>query len=527
MTRPAAAGLLLALVLANAAVAQTLEARRLRLSGLDPTRDALELSNVGGSAVDLELVSLNGRAIFHDGSELWAEIEALPPDPFADSLATRIFRFVFDNHAHADPLTNNFSWLLAPPLFFNSAGLGMCGQASDLIALLASERGIPARVWAVNDHIVSELFSDGAWHMYDADYGVFFGNRAGGVASVAELEADGTLITSPEWTMATRFPPYTSDYAALFTNSTGNATRPAQPSTFPVARVRLVLPPGGSVRFPGRFAPPPPDRTGAPSLAHRDLALRWPPGVTGPVAEGLILHTLRGAGTLELAGRLYAVGSAALQTTIDQRFWSLASLRVRETSEPLETLYLLNPSRFFAQADNELDVRVTPGARLALGVAPASDPADDLDGDGVADVEDDCPRAADPAQLDADGDGVGNACDADLDQNGRFDATDLAALRACRAGVAPPPSDPTCAESDLTADGVVDANDELRWNAVSGYVPGASAACGIGPELLPILLALQAAAARAAQDRGVAARSTQARARSRARRSSACSRGSL
>src|SRR5688500_11932982 len=51
--------------------------------------------------------------------------------------------------------------------------------------------------------------------------------------------------------------------------------------------------------------------------------------------------------------------------------------------------------------------------------APAADarplidasPTHDEDGDGVFDVEDVCPGRADPDQLDADGDGVGDACD--------------------------------------------------------------------------------------------------------------------
>ncbi len=35
----------------------------------------------------------------------------------------------------------------------------------------------------------------------------------------------------------------------------------------------------------------------------------------------------------------------------------------------------------------------------------------DTDGDGVCDVQDDCPNDADPSQADTDGDGIGDACD--------------------------------------------------------------------------------------------------------------------
>jgi hypothetical protein len=474
-----------------------LEERSFSLSGLDRAGEALELSNVGAGEIEVELVSFNGHAVFHTRDDVWAEIESLAPDPFDDSLATRIFRFVDDNHAHADPLTSRFGWLLAPPHFFNSAGLGMCGQASDLMAGLAGERGIPARVWAVNEHVVSELFVGGAWRMYDADYGVYFGDRARGIASVAQLEADGTLMTEPEWRMETRFDPYTSYYAGLFTSGADNHVRPTSESTLLVPRVRFRLPPGGSLRFPGRFAPPPPDRNGAPTVSHGDLALRWPPGATGPLTNGLILHTLRGAGTLELAGRRYSVGSASLQTIIDQRTSSLDTLRVRESSEPLEVLYLVNPLRWQVEAENELVLRATPAAELALAAGPGQSPDDDLDADGIPDAEDGCPRSADPLQRDADTDGAGNACDADFDQSGRPDSADLEALRACRIGGAPPASDPACTESDLDGDGTVDADDELRWTAIAGYVPSTTSGCGIGGELVPALIALQAAFAAA------------------------------
>ena len=44
----------------------------------------------------------------------------------------------------------------------------------------------------------------------------------------------------------------------------------------------------------------------------------------------------------------------------------------------------------------------------------------DSDVDGISDASDNCTLAANPTQLDSsNGDGGGNACDADLDNNGR------------------------------------------------------------------------------------------------------------
>ena len=51
--------------------------------------------------------------------------------------------------------------------------------------------------------------------------------------------------------------------------------------------------------------------------------------------------------------------------------------------------------------------------------------ASDLDGDGVCTAGDNCREQANPSQFDADGDGFGNRCDPDYDNNGRVGASDF------------------------------------------------------------------------------------------------------
>ena len=56
------------------------------------------------------------------------------------------------------------------------------------------------------------------------------------------------------------------------------------------------------------------------------------------------------------------------------------------------------------------------------------EPDGDSDGDGIVNALDNCLVGQNADQRDSDRDGVGNACDADFNNDGRVDQTDLAAL---------------------------------------------------------------------------------------------------
>lgn len=91
----------------------------------------------------------------------------------------------------------------------------------------------------------------------------------------------------------------------------------------------------------------------------------------------------------------------------------------------------------------------------------------DSDGDGVPDSRDNCVAVSNKDQLDTDGDGYGNACDADLNNDGFVNALDLAAIRSQfgKRGVA----------GDINGDGIVNALDVSRFSKLFGKAPGPSA----------------------------------------------------
>jgi Thrombospondin type 3 repeat len=95
----------------------------------------------------------------------------------------------------------------------------------------------------------------------------------------------------------------------------------------------------------------------------------------------------------------------------------------------------------------------------------------DSDGDGFPDGIDNCTLVANPTQLDTDGDGYGNACDADLNNDGNVNFSDLALFRAAFGTVN--------ANADLNGSaGVVNFTDLAIFRALFGKAPGPS---GVGP----------------------------------------------
>ncbi|MBL9171998.1 MAG: thrombospondin type 3 repeat-containing protein [Verrucomicrobiales bacterium] len=97
----------------------------------------------------------------------------------------------------------------------------------------------------------------------------------------------------------------------------------------------------------------------------------------------------------------------------------------------------------------------------ADGFGDACDP--DRDGDGWADSEDNCPEAFNPLQEDTDGDGLGNACDGDLDGDGWPNDRDNAPAIFNRH------------QADTDGDGIGDAQDgdaPLKDGSFEALTPG-------------------------------------------------------
>jgi len=145
----------------------------------------------------------------------------------------------------------------------------------------------------------------------------------------------------------------------------------------------------------------------------------------------------------------------------------------RSTGDNTENLWLpLTAGRQYA-------LRVTLGNSqaddfdwdYALAWHTIPEPWVDTDGDGVTDPNDNCTMVPNPEQCDSDGDGFGNRCDGDLNNNGFTNAQDYVELLD-RMGE--PSTAPGYNIADLNCNGWVNAQDYLLLRSLLGPPPGPS-----------------------------------------------------
>ena len=143
------------------------------------------------------------------------------------------------------------------------------------------------------------------------------------------------------------------------------------------------------------------------------------------------------------------------------------------------------PSSAGASVQFGLFSRDNPGTAEAFVIASLTSLVQvipgDADADGVLDVADNCigvpngpfnPDAGGNSQLDSNGDGFGNLCDADLNNSGLVTSADFAILRSVLNQSSG--SSPVAADADLNGSGTVTTADFAILRARINLPPGPS-----------------------------------------------------
>ena len=120
----------------------------------------------------------------------------------------------------------------------------------------------------------------------------------------------------------------------------------------------------------------------------------------------------------------------------------------------------------------------TPACQADLGQATPL--LCDRDNDGIADATDNCVDIANPRQIDAGGDGFGNACDQDLNDDGIVNLKDIVEFQTALTQARP--------DADFNGDNTVDIVDYAFFSDAYLMGPGprgtcvcVSQTCGVDP----------------------------------------------
>lgn len=125
--------------------------------------------------------------------------------------------------------------------------------------------------------------------------------------------------------------------------------------------------------------------------------------------------------------------------------------------------------------DFDLDGQTFFGDGGAVGTVSGTGSltAPDADGDGVLDGVDNCTNVVNPDQTDTNGDGIGNRCDPDIDNNCIVNFVDISQFPPkFNSGVGDPAYDP---DFDLDSSGAINFVDYVTFTSYFNQPPGPSA----------------------------------------------------
>ena len=153
---------------------------------------SLKVENTGTVPVVNPKIVVNGR-------RNWGTLDDILDEILADTMLDRekalaIWYFVKENLYHDYLAEYNAPEFPNPVKLLNVYGYGLCGDKALMAMALWERAGLPARLWQLYGHVVSEVWYDGAYHVLDTDASAFYllpDNRT--AASVEQVSYDHDL----------------------------------------------------------------------------------------------------------------------------------------------------------------------------------------------------------------------------------------------------------------------------------------------------------------------------------------------
>lgn len=254
-----------------------------------------------------------------------------------------------------------------PTTLLTAYGCGFCSDINHSLMELLGDAGIPARLYNLTGHVVTEAYFDSAWHMLDADRNFFVYDSAGAIASVDYVSNHPEILASYAEQIIP-FSPWESwqELSSMYQSRNNNYVVDTSQHEEALQAVKYVLNPGDAVEF--EVAPISPLLNYAKQIAFEDLDVSS--------GTGRIIHRLSPASPdLSEAGNalLYKVPDhaviTALRVTRQQPFSDCENLFIYYSTDSLHWLFkgeLDNAGAVYWKLPNQQ----TPGAGYVKFTTP-------------------------------------------------------------------------------------------------------------------------------------------------------------
>jgi hypothetical protein len=224
---------------------------------------------------------------------------------------------------------------------------------------------------------------DGEWVLYDPDLSVYYRTGDGGLASIADLQAQPGLITSP---IDPLYPvvdpgPYGAFIGSIYASAADNETHPRWDGPTDVLSGRVILPPGAQLTYPGQWDDAPSGYNFPevrPVQYFRHALLELPTGWTGTIDMPWMLRKVIGSARVRVDGVEFESSDPQLAARLHQPGKILHEIDILRADSDVALVFYVNAVGFAVTSSN--DIELTGEKVWALDVAPVTLPPENRRG---------------------------------------------------------------------------------------------------------------------------------------------------
>ncbi len=298
----------------------------------------VEITNHGRKTADFTM-QINGRD-FSKPDTYVHYIKTVNEEYAGEPQYMKVFSFVC-NYTWHDNLVTRHSWAYSPFVLVNSLGGGLCGFRSALLTNLLRDMSFDARSLSLNGHVVTEVFIGEKWILFDPDFGVYYFNEKGEIASYSEICENSSLITEPIKPVLFEDniyfnQAYSLETALLYTSTFDNSEFDVNYDPYlKNPDVVFHIPAGAIFTFPF-------NKSGATNYYAYGV-LKLPNDFTGKLSMPFVIAGISGEGEIKYLNRLYNIHEFDGNSVISKSEIFSFEIEIVKNKGNVRVYYYVNP----------------------------------------------------------------------------------------------------------------------------------------------------------------------------------------